>query len=366
MSRRLSPPHLLLALAGLTLAFPGLAAVDPPVSPRASPPAAALLQYLDAVSGKFILSGQQEDAAVPDWSGDGNVDLDFIRRETGRLPAMRGFDYVWFTLKPEKTGPRTVGERAIQWSRRGGIVAVCVHWAADLGSPEGQPDFYTPSPTRKGTTFDIAQVPVDGTPENREFLAKLARFAPDLQRLRDAGVPVIWRPFHEAGGAWFWWSARGPEPYRKAWRYLFERMTRDYGLTNLLWCFNPTEHEGVIEAWYPGDDVVDIVSSDFYPEAGHPTFAPVYRHFREFTRGRKVILMSENGAIPDPDLLEPEGAGWASFCTWTAGFISNEKVNPVDFVKRVYHHPRVLTLDEVPDLRRWKPGAPLTRHPPKP
>lgn len=332
-----------------------------PVTPGTIREARALLQYLDAVSGRYILSGQQEDAAVPDWSKDGNVDFDFIEKTTGKLPVTRGFDYVWFTLKPEKTGPRTVGRRAVAWARRGGVVQLCVHWAADLGSPAGQPDFYTPSETRKGTTFDIAQVTVEGTPENKEFLAKLARFAPDLQYLRDQHVPVIWRPFHEAGGTWFWWSAKGPEPFKKAWRYLYERMTRDYGLTNLLWCFNPVEQEGVIEAWYPGNDVVDIVSSDFYPAAGHPTFGPVYQHFRAFTGNRKVVLMSENGAIPDPDLLAAEGAGWASFCTWTAGFISDGKANTPEFIKTVYAHPRVLTLDEVPDIYRWKPGRPLKK-----
>jgi hypothetical protein len=339
------------------------AAIDNPVVPNAPPQAKALLQYLDAVSGKYILSGQQEATSVPQWVtyDRDNEDVNFIQQNTGKLPVVRGFDLIWYTWRADIALTQTVDKRAEQWAKQGGVVQVAVHWFTDIGSPSTGPEFYLPAANNgKGTTFDISQVSIEGTPENKEFLEKLARFAPALQYLRDRNVPVIWRPFHECGGLWFWWSAKGAEPFKKAWRYLYDRMTNTYGLTNLIWCYNPVDTAGVLETWYPGDDVVDIISADVYPSSGHPSFAAVYKRYRDFKSGRKVVLLSENGAIPDPDLLFTEGAGWSSFCTWN-GFISDPKANALDFVKRVYADTRVLTLDEVPDAYRWNSGVPLAR-----
>jgi hypothetical protein len=70
---------------------------------------------------------------------------------------------------------------------------------------------------------------------------------------------------------------------------------------------------------------------------------------RDFRAGRKTVAMSENGAIPDPDRLHPEGAGWSYFCTWN-GFENDLSRNSVDFVHRVFAHEKVITLDELPAL----------------
>lgn len=353
-----------LCISGVaTLAMPPASAIDDPVSPNAIPESKVLLRYLDAVSGKYVLAGQQESTSVPAWVtyDRDNADIKWLQDNTGRAPVVRGFDFIWYTWRADIALTQTVGQRAETWARQGGIVQLAVHWFTDIGSPPNEPQFYLPSANNgKGTSFDISQIYVEGTPENKEFLAKLARMAPDLQYLRDKNVPVIWRPFHECGGLWFWWSAKGADPFKKAWRYLYERMTKDYGLTNLIWCYNPVETAGVLESWYPGDDVVDIISADVYPNTGHPTFAALYRKYRDYKSGRKVVIMSENGAIPDPDAFFTEGAGWSSFCTWN-GFQMDSKANTLSFVQKVFTHPKVITLDEVPDVYRWSSSTPLSR-----
>ncbi len=343
------------------------AVIDPPVSPNATPEVHALLAYLESVSGQRILSGQQEDVSVPVWHTRGdNVEMDYLLQNTGRLPVIRGFDFIWYTYSTEIAAGQTLASRATMWARSGGIVQACVHWFTVIGSPPGNVQFYTPSATAAGTTFDIRQAVIEGTPENLEFVAKMDRMAVELRKLRDAGVPVIWRPFHECSGnqwgAWFWWGAKGAEPLKQAWRYMFDRYTRVHGLDNLVWCFNPTlDVPSFLADWYPGDDVVDLISLDVYPGAGtHPTYAAQYRQMRDFRAGRKVVTLSENGGIPDPDALVTDAANWASFCTWSGGFITGNTNNPLDFVQRVYAHPRVLTLDEMPDVYYYPPQTPAT------
>ena len=332
------------------------AAYDPPVSPNATPEVVALLDFLGGLRGKYILSGQQEFPGWPDTIEIGAAsDPDFKRvlDVTGQMPAVRGFDFLFYTHSAAGRATQRSTERAIAWWQQGGIVTFCVHLFVDIGSPPGQPKFYTPAAggSGGGTTFDIAQAVISGTPENTELLAKLDFIAAELVTLRDAGVPVIWRPFHECSGGWFWWGAKGAAPFKAAYRLMFERFTQVHGLNNLIWVYNPTDAPGALADWYPGDDVVDMISLDIYPATGtHPTYAETYREQYEFRAGRKVIALSENGAIPDPDALFDEGAHWAYFCTWNGSFIQDGVVNPPAFLEAVYTHPRVITRGELAGL----------------
>lgn len=344
------------ALCGLVAPGTSRAAIDAPVSPNAQPGVGSLLQLLDRVSGRYILSGQQElgwDAKRVD------EDIAFIRETTGKSPVIRGLDFGAYTGDPPVPASLYETERAIAWAKQGGVVTFSCHMVVSIGSPAGNPQFYSPGVEgRPGTSFDIRQAVIDGTAENRELLASLDVIARELKRLEDAGVTVIWRPFHECSGGWFWWGRHGPEPYKKLWRITFDRFTKQHGLKNLIWCYNPTDSVEKMRAWYPGDDVVDMIGLDVYPktwsffgliEGRHPTFSDDYKQMRAFTGGRKVVALTENGAIPDPDKLFAEGGGWAYFLTWNQ-FENNPEQNSAAFLKSVYHHPRVITLDEFPEI----------------
>ena len=67
----------------------------------------------------------------------------------------------------------------------------------------------------KDTKFDLSRGVTEGTPENEALLRDLDKIAGELELLRDAHVPVLWRPLHEVNGRWFWWGAQGPEPVQK-------------------------------------------------------------------------------------------------------------------------------------------------------
>lgn len=303
------------------------------------------MSYLVDMYGKAILSGQQD-----------YKNLRWLEQNVGKKPAVVGFDFMDDSPSRVARGTRSNEiQRAISWHRQGGIVTFLWHWNApkDLidepGGKEWWRGFYT-----EATTFDVEYAINNPDSEDyRLILRDIDAIAAKLKELQDAGVPVLFRPLHEAEGGWFWWGAKGPEPAKALWRLLFDRLTHHHGLNNLIWVWN-----SVSPQWYPGDDVVDIVSFDSYPPPGDygPVIQP-YESLQALVQGKKLIALTENGAIPDPDLLPVYGAYWSWFCTWTGDFLTGGSHNSLEHLKKVYHSEYVITHDELPD---WSNGNPFT------
>jgi mannan endo-1,4-beta-mannosidase len=153
---------------------------------------------------------------------------------------------------------------------------------------------------------------------------------------------VLWRPLHEASGAWFWWGARGPEPFKKLWRLMYDRMTRRHGLHNLIWVYTSGA-----SGWYPGDDVVDVASLDIYTDQSS-NMSGEWEALKSEFNGKKLMALSESGTLPDPDKCRLYATWWSWFSIWSGSFIRDADRN---LLKRVYLDEDVVTLDELPDWR---------------
>jgi hypothetical protein len=324
---------------------------DTPVTPGASREAQSLLTFFADTYGRKIISGQQDG-----WQRTNglSVELNYITNTTGQLPALLAMDVAGYTDKSSRHDTNhLLMKRAAEWfNQRNGILELCWHWRAPLNEAA----FYT-----KDTTFDIARAVTEGTPEYEATLLDLDSIATELEVLRDAHVPVVWRPLHEANGRWFWWGAGGPEPFKKLWRMEFENFTVNHHLNNLIWVFSPGAETDLAE-WYPGDAYVDIVGQDHYPMDGnHGAAKDVFDELTLMTRGQKLIALGENGPIPDPELLVNEHAGWLFFTTWT-GSILFEKTTP-EQLREYYNNPYVLNLADLPDLKHYpfKPASNVMR-----
>lgn len=221
------------------------------VNPEAGPEAVALYDYLTSIYGSKILSGQQELV----WA-------DYVEEQTGKRPALVAVDFIDYSpSRVEYQGEVSIAvEDAIEHHEAGGIVSVLWHWNAPAGlyDTAEQPwwsGFYT-----RATDFDVASALADTTNANYTLLVRdIDAIAVQLLRLQEAGVPVLWRPLHEAEGAWFWWGAQGPEPCIALWDLLYDRLTNFHGLNNLVWVWN-----SIAADWYPGDATVDILGADVY------------------------------------------------------------------------------------------------------
>lgn len=310
-----------------------------------------LMQWMQEVYGKKIISGQFLD------EGRYGQELIAIGQETGGLfPAMVGLDMMNYSGSSIDLGahPVTV-DQAIDYWKQGHIITMCWHWRPpeeymDTTGTKWWGGFYT-----ENTTFNLGKAMNGEDPEGYELMIEdLDRIAVQLQRLRDAGVPVLWRPLHEASGRWFWWGASGPEPYIQLYRLMYDRFTKEYGLNNLIWVWN-----GQNAAWYPGDDVVDIIGEDVYPgKHVHDSRKSEFDRCGTYGNGSKMIILSECGCVPSPEACQEDQAMWGSWCVWCYEFVLDDQGNysgeytTAEQLKEAYNSPLVLTLRDVPAFGR--------------
>ena len=232
-------------------------------NPNATPEAKAILRWMEELPSRKdarVLSGQH-------FGRDAASYRDFIESfhdETGRWISLAGAD-VGYTENDEKPFPGydidELTDVLIGYWNSGGLITLSYH----------APHPWTGSHSWDKTPRDLRELITPGNAAHTAYMKDLDRVAEALTKLRNAGVVVIWRPFHECNGTWFWWGHReGRETgldLIELWRHQYRYLTKEKKLNNLLWAYSPSSnaHEKVsVMFYYPGDDYVDIVGVDFY------------------------------------------------------------------------------------------------------
>lgn len=327
-----------------------------PADPDLIPEARKVLDYLSSVYGKKVLSGV---------SGTDNAQK--IEAVSGRLPAIKAIDLSgWNTPTWGKTYTpvveRTI-EAAIQWRDQGGIVAMQFHWKHP-GRKDGTAWVGKHGKNPPSGPFDMAGAVKPGTESNKLFLDDLNRHADYLGKLAQARVPVLWRPFHEIDGGWFWWTDREhPENTAAAWRLMFDTLVKERGIHNLIWVYSAalkTPEKGqdverieLRKRFYPGDAYVDISGIDIYPNSQYGWGRPqedAYQKAWDIMRQvspDKMLALCECGALPNPDIMTKDGPKWLYALPWWGP----GKNNPEDWAKKTYTHDLIVTRDELPDFK---------------
>ena len=170
------------------------------------------------------------------------------------------------------------------------------------------------------TEFDATNATVEGTWENKVFTEDLKNAAAYLKLLRDADIPVLWRPFHEAAGGWFWWG-KDAASFKSLWIAMFNYFKTE-GLDNLILVWTT---EGNDADWYPGDQYVDIVGRDVYNKETADCVSE-YTSIAE-NYGNKIVSLSECGTVGLISEQWASGARWSWFMPWYDG--TNEDGSPV-------------------------------------
>ncbi len=319
----------------LLWAAPALGQPTAPVNRNASPEARALLAYLHQIDEQYTLSGQHN------YGGEPTRYTDTAREITGKEPAIWGSDFLW--AGPEDPGPQVVAE-ALRQHRAGSIITLMWH----VGRPMDAPPYrWRESVQAELTAAEWKELTTPGTPLHARWLAQVDGVAEHLKQLRDAHVPVLWRPYHEMNGVWFWWGdKKGAAGYQKLWRMLFDRMTRRHGLNNLLWVWNangprdlPQDEAFAYRHYYPGHAYVDVLATDVY------NMDYEQKDYHELLKlaGPKLMALGEVGQLPRPAFLEAQPR-WAWFMVWANWLTTHNR--PED-VRTIYEHPTVLTRDEL-------------------
>lgn len=334
----------------------------------------ALMSYLASVYGNGIISGQQE---IYQYGHGGNfeVEFDYLNDLTGHYPAIRGFDFLNSAniLYGSGRAEGTV-DRMIDWAKnKNGIVTAAWHITVPkkmAGYKVGDGVSYENATYKPDETdFVTSNVLEEGTVEREFYLKSLEVIAEQFLELQEAGVPVIWRPLHEAEGAggetggWFWWAKDGSDVYKEIWKLTYDTIVNKYGCHNIIWEWNSYNYE-YSQDWYPGDEYVDIIGYDKYNCTDWSTGSAVIKHndsaisstfygIMDKYDSAKMIAMAENDSFSTVDNLTTEKAGWLYFCTWYDGggdtdFLSDARYNTKEDTIAMYQSDYCITLDELP------------------
>jgi|GEM_PF-184573 len=278
--------------------------------------ASLLSQRLVKIARHGIMMGHQDDPFYgTTWKWEyGRSD---VKEVCGDYPAIMGFELGRLELDSTRNLDRVPFERMkeeiINHHRRGGICTLSWH----TQNPVTDKNAWDP------TGHAVKEVLPGGIKHEvmMKWIDKVAEFLTSLRDDRGQLIPVIFRPWHEMSGDWFWWGKESctPEEYIQLFRMTIDRLKAD-GATNCLWAYSPNGQPGETEEnfmrFYPGDEYVDIIGVDYYGNEGTDKYIKELRQELDIVtsvaaRHHKIACLSETGARNTPD------PNWFTKGLWT-------------------------------------------------
>ena len=245
-----------------------------PIDKKATVETKNLYQSLWKLSAKHTLFGHQHATEYGHgWSGD--KDRSDVKSVTGSHPAVIGVDIMGFSGRPESEiaeAKAKLKQNVIATYERGGVTTVAWHFF----NPISKGAFYWVDTLSKPAVPAI--IPGGAAHEQyKEILKGIAGWANDLRAKDGKLVPVIFRPYHEFDGNWFWWgkSHCTREEFISLWQFTVSYLRDSLQVHNFLYAFSPDNRfssEAEYLDRYPGDEYVDLLGMDNYGDMGRDRY----------------------------------------------------------------------------------------------
>ncbi len=344
----------------------------------------ALFYNLKTLSKTGFAVGQQ-DAFSGFYNNAGSVSD--IKKTTGNDPALLGSDFIFITDK-NNTGEssnwffqqetNTINQVKLAYSKKM-VNIFCWH----IREPYNEDVFYAKDMTAANRAKAFKSILPGG--ENHDwYKKKLDKVAAVFNNLKGAGgelIPVIFRPFHEFDGSWFWWGADfcTPDEFKTAFKFTVDYLKTTKGVHNVLYSFGPDnsyDTEAKYLSRYPGDAYVDVLGMDNYWDlrsgtgaAGATLANSKLKVISDLAKARvKIAAMTETGY--QVTATNPPVAGWFSNYVYNALTANNIEMafvmfwgnggdnyyvpaptnsNAQDFIDFT-NKPKSLLVNELPDM----------------
>jgi mannan endo-1,4-beta-mannosidase len=241
-----------------------------PVDADATKGTKNLYRNLKKLSGDHILFGHQHATQYGHgWFGD--VDRSDVKSVTGSHPAVIGVDFSGLSGSPDSMIEReknSLRKTIADTYNRGGVTTVAWHF----NNPVSKTSFYWNDSTAVAAVKNI----IPGGSHHEQYKTILKTIADLVKSIKGNDrkwVPMIFRPYHEFDGDWFWWGKAHctVDEFKSLWRFTVSYLRDSLGVHNFIYAFSPdckfnTEAEYLER--YPGDEWVDIVGVDDYADFG--------------------------------------------------------------------------------------------------
>jgi mannan endo-1,4-beta-mannosidase len=304
------------------------------VNPNATDEAMDLLSDIYEWSGEYILSGQHNYSRSLNRSEDSVVSI------TGQVPVLWGSDFIG------KKNRDQMIDMAIKMHKQGHIITLMYHQGCPVDTiPEDV------NPVRYVMSDEEWQdLVTPGSRFNNLWLEDMDNVAEHFKVLEEANVPVLWRPYHEMNGMWFWWGNKpGKDGIQKLWKQMYERFTNHHQLNNIIWVWNANaprdwkdDEAYAYDLFYPGHEYVDILAADIYKgdykQSHHDDLLTLAEG--------KPIALGEIGVAPDPSIFETQNR-WAWFMMWASW---PWKYNTKEQLNALYDYPNVINFAEFKEI----------------
>ncbi len=262
--------------------------VDPPVStdlltaqnvktymadPNATAETTALFYNLKKLAKTKFAIGQQD--AFNGFYNNGSADQSDIKKTTGYDPAVLGSDFIFITDKQNNNQAdnwfyqqeqKTINDVKAAYAK--GIINT---FSWHIREPNKEDSFYAADMTEEQKTTAFKSI-LPGGANHEWYKKKLDKVASVFLKLKGSKgelIPVIFRPFHEFDGSWFWWGANfcSADEYKAAYQFTVTYLRDTKGVHNILYAFSPDNSYSKSADYlsrYPGDKYVDVLGMDNY------------------------------------------------------------------------------------------------------
>jgi mannan endo-1,4-beta-mannosidase len=376
---RIARGFCLLAMVGLAACGTGRLPVTEaprPVDARATTETQALFLNLDRIRHEHVLFGHQDALAYGiDWLNEpGRSD---VMEVAGSYPAVYGWELghleTGATQNLDGVNFDDMRRWIIEGYNRGGVITIGWHMNNPVGGSAWDTDRAIHTILPGGEHHAMY----------REWLDRFVAFNEALTREAGGPVPIIFRPFHEMTGSWFWWGRDHvtPEEYIDLWRFTVRYLRDEEGVNNLLYAYSTDrfDTEEQFLEHYPGDAYVDVMGLDDYSvwrqDDGIEVLGRRLRTLVEIAEARgKIPALTETGheTVPHPDfwtekllrgiLHDPVGRRIAWVLVWRNANHEHDRPDHFygphpghpsapDFV-RFRNDPSTLFEDDLPDMYR--------------
>lgn len=312
-----------------------------PINPNASTQARELLSYLYTLMSPDagLLTGQHNWLEAP----TGNITSLALPNSGGKYPAVIGLEVGAISGQNQTTLNNQRGAvmlAARNYWASGGIPTIMWHCTYPTAAYT-----WTGGVQRNTTQAEFDQVLTPGSNEHNWLIAEMDAIALHFTTLRDQGVPILFRPWHEMNGYWFWWGKK--TNFSALWNLTYERFVNVHGLNNIIWVWNPNAMRasdqaiGLYQDYYPGHERVDVLAWDIYGGEFTQRFHDDLYAFG----GGKPIALGEVGQLPGMELMRTSQWRYTWAMAWGEPQFSSE--NTSENKRQFYAHPYAITRDEV-------------------
>ena len=280
-----------------------------PIDPDATRATKKLFKNLKKLSRKHTLFAHQH-ATEYGHGWQGEEDKSDVKSVTGSHPAMIGVDFSGFSGRSEEAiakAKKDLRKNVVDTYNRGGITTVAWHFS----NPVSGGGFYW----RDSVSLPAVRYIIPGGEAHeqyKEILKGIGEWAHSIEGDDGALVPIIFRPFHEFDGDWFWWgkSHSTKEEFVALWRFTVSYLRDSMDVHNFLYAFSPDNRFNTEEEFldrYPGDEWVDMVGMDNYADMGRDRYdiedaAKKLKIVSDYARkAKKLAAFTETGLESIPD-----------------------------------------------------------------